>query len=266
MELLDNNDREMLLLFDSNYAADDLLSDFSLKRIVPNLQYCMENGRVVVLTALQHLGVPMGYVAFFFMRLDHTQGSRITQLANSLGTALGGYRNACYKNFLMQQIDEMYRIDTLTGLYNRRGFAAAYQKMMEEEQENLQLTIILADLDRLKYINDTFGHKEGDFAIRAVAEALEKVCPEGSLFNRFGGDEMLAVCRGKFEPDFIRQAFARYFIEFNETSDKPYDVEASIGVYVTEENEKLNFEDILERSDRLMYEEKERHRRKLANQ
>jgi len=171
-----------------------------------------------------------------------------------------------YRNYLTNQIDEMSRIDTLTGMYNRRGFALAYQKLLETEQDNLQLTIILADLDRLKYINDTFGHKEGDFAIRAVADALVAVCPEGSLFNRFGGDEMLGVCRGRLEPEDIRTAFADYFRKFNSNSDKPYEVDASIGVYITKEQDRLSFEELIERSDRLMYEEKERHRKKLQNQ
>ena len=266
-EQLGNNSREMLMMFDSNYYEGFQPYPFSLKQIVPSLEYCLDTGRVIILTALQHMGVPLGYVAFYFQRLDHTQGSRITQIVNVLSAAFGGYRNMRYRNFLMQQIDEMYRIDTLTGLYNRRGFAAAYQKLLEEKTDAMQLTIILADLDRLKYINDTFGHKEGDFAIRAVASALEHVCPEGSLFNRFGGDEMLAVCQGRIEPQEIRSAFTKYFQEFNETSEKPFEVDASIGVYITEEDDVLSFEEIIERSDRLMYEEKERHRRKkLENQ
>ena len=44
----------------------------------------------------------------------------------------------------------MYRIDTLTGLYNRRGFEIEYHKLLEAKAEEQQLTIILADLDRLK--------------------------------------------------------------------------------------------------------------------
>ena len=264
-ELYTDKEREMLLLFDSNYYEGFHPQPMSLKQIVPSLGYCLDVGRVIVLTTLQHMGVPMGYVAFYFMRIDHAHGSRITQIVNALNSALGGYRNTRYKNFLMNQVDEMYRIDTLTGLYNRRGFENAYQKLLNEEQDNLQLTIILADLDRLKYINDTFGHKEGDFAIKAVAGALEHVCPEGSLFNRYGGDEMLAVCRGKIEPEEVKASFTKYFDEFNRNSNKPYEVSASIGVYITEEQDRLNFEEIIERSDRLMYEEKERHRKKLAN-
>jgi len=265
-ELLNDKSRDTILLYDCNVFGNLQERPFPLKQIIPNIVYCMETGRAVVLTPLQHIGVPMGYAGFFFARLDHVQSSRITQITNSLSVALGDYRNMRYKNFLMHQIDEMYRIDALTGLYNRRGFALAYQKLLETEgAASLPLTIVLADLDRLKYINDTFGHKEGDFAIRSVAEALKEVCPKGSIFNRFGGDEMLAVCQGRYDPEPIRNAFTRYFKKFNEESQKPYDVHASIGVYITEENEQLDFEEILERSDRLMYAEKERHRKKLAN-
>lgn len=266
IEELGASGREMLLLFDSNHHEGFQPYSFQLNRIIPSLEYCLETGRVIVLTALQHMGVPLGYVAFYFQRLDHTQGSRIIQIVNSLNSALGGYRNMRYKNYLMQQIDEMYRIDTLTGLYNRRGFALAYQKLLESEHKNTQLTIVLADLDRLKYINDTFGHKEGDFAIRAVAETLQKGCPEGSLLTRFGGDEMLAVCPGRMEPEQVRAKFTKYFITFNQNSKKPYEVSASIGIYITEENDVLSFEELIEKSDRLMYEEKERHRKKLADQ
>lgn len=264
-EQLEDINRELYLLYDCNLDGNLQERPFYLNQIVPSVEYCMYTGRIIVITPLQHVGVPMGYVAFFFLRLDHTQSLRITQITNVLNSALGGYRNMRHKNFLMHQIDEMYRHDTLTGLYNRRGFALAYQKLLNTEAECLPLTIILADLDRLKYINDTFGHKEGDFAIRSVAEALESVCPEGSLFNRFGGDEMLAVCRGRIEPQEVKDAFTKYFLEFNAGSGKPYEVGASIGIYITEENERLSFEEIIERSDRLMYEEKERHRKKLAN-
>lgn len=258
--------REMVLLYDCNQYGGTKLQPFYLKQVIPSLEYCLDSNRVIVFTALQHMGNSMGYVAFFFQRLDHTQGSRVTQIANALNSALGGYRNMRYKNFLMQQIEEMYRIDTLTGLYNRRGFALAYQKYLESEQEHAQMTIILADLDRLKYINDTFGHKEGDFAIRAVAETLQRACPKGSLLNRFGGDEMLAVCPGKIEPEEVRKAFSTSFREFNKKSGKPYEISASIGVYITEENAVLNFEELIEKSDHLMYEEKERHRQKHSNQ
>ncbi len=265
-ESLKNMNRDMLMLYECNHPKELGPYAFPLNQIIPALEYCLDNHRAMVFTPLHHMGVPLGYVSFFFQRLDHAQASRITQIADSLNAALGGYRMNRYKNFLTRQIEEMYRIDSLTGLYNRRGFALAYQRMLEWEQKEKQLTIILADLDRLKYINDTFGHKEGDFAIRAVADTLRAVCPDGSLFTRFGGDEMLAVCTGKMEPEEIRTAFSEYFKQFNACSIKPYEISASIGIYITEGNDRLSFDELIEKSDRLMYEEKERHRKRVTEQ
>ena len=155
---------------------------------------------------------------------------KIPQNANAIGNAIGGYRNVRYKQFLMQQIDEMYRIDTLTGLHNRRGFEKEYRKLLDTEEGKKPLTIVMADLDRLKFINDTYGHKEGDFAIHAVAQGLVRVCPPGSIFTRFGGDEMLAVCLGVQNVAKMKEEFSKYFANLNATSNKEYLIEASTGI------------------------------------
>lgn len=259
----DAADREMIVLFDSDRKGDFVPHRFLLKEITPHLDYMLAHNRILVFTALHHGDVPIGYVCFFFSELNDSNYRKIPQTVNALNNAIGGYRNLRHRNFLMNRIEAMYQTDTLTGLYNRRGFEQEYQKLLDSRQEKLPFTIVLADLDRLKYINDTFGHKEGDFAIHAVAQALVNVCPKGALFTRFGGDEMLGVCCGTQEPALLKEKFAQYFREFNENSGKEYRVEASIGIYVTGEDEILGFEELVEKSDGLMYEEKEKRRKKL---
>ncbi|MBP3611004.1 MAG: GGDEF domain-containing protein [Lachnospiraceae bacterium] len=257
-------DREMLVLFDSDSKENFVPYQFGLKEITPHLDYMLAHGRALIFTALYHADVPLGYVCFFFSELNEGNYMKIPQTVNALNNGIGGFRNLRYRQFLMSRIESMYQTDTLTGLYNRRGFETEYQKLLENRKENGPLTIVLADLDRLKYINDTFGHKEGDFAIYAVAQALVKVCPEGALFTRFGGDEMLGVCCGALEPEVLKERFIQYFKEFNAKSGKEYKVEASVGIYVTGEQETLNFEGLIEKSDGLMYAEKQRRRREAA--
>ena len=155
----------------------------------------------------------------------------------------------------------MYRIDTLTGLRNRRGFEIEYQEMLNGKGREEILTIMLVDLDGLKYINDNYGHKEGDFAIYTVAQGMKKVCPEGSIFTRFGGDEMLAVCKGKYDIADLKEAFYNYFDDFNAKSNKKYDVLASMGIYHTGEEDDLSFESIIEKTDVLMYMEKNKRKK-----
>ena len=250
-------EKELVVIFDSDFLGDKFVPySISTKDITPHVDYLLEHGRVLVFTSLYHIDVPIGYMCVFFSELGSSNYMKITQNANAISNALGGYRNLRYKQFLMNQIDEMYRIDTLTGLYNRRGFELEYKKLLASEDGKKPLTVVLGDLDRLKEINDTYGHKEGDFAIRAVARALMHVCPKGSLFTRFGGDEMLAVCRGAQNIAKMKEEFAAYFKNLNEVSGKLYKIEASTGIYITAEGEFPDFEELIEKSDYLMYQEK----------
>ena len=113
-----------------------------------------------------------------------------------------------YQHYLAKQIEEMYRQDILTGLYNRNGLMAAYQEMVSDHgQEKISegITIVLADLDGLKKINDNYGHGEGDHAIHTVAQALKNACPKNAVCARFGGDEMLAIFDEEYDPDLIKK-------------------------------------------------------------
>jgi len=250
-------DRDMVLLYDSGVEKPFVPHKFPLKRIIISLEYMLERDRVLIFNVLHYENIQMGYVCFFFNEMVYGNYLKVGQIAISLSTAIGGYRNTRHKHFLMSQIDEMYRIDILTGLRNRRGFMLEYCKMLKNKAAGESLTVLLADLDGLKKINDLFGHKEGDFAIRTVAEGLLSVCPPGTLLARFGGDEMLGVYLGVIDEKEIKDAFYRYFEKFNASSDKEYEVAASIGVYHTKENDSLGFDQIVEYADGIMYKEKQ---------
>lgn len=256
------NDRDMMLLFFTDVPKPFVPYKIPLRQVIPHLDYMLEHERALIFTALHYEDVAMGYVCFFYNENSRGNYLKIPQTVNALNTAIGGYRSTRYKQYLMNQIDEMYRIDTLTGLRNRRGFVREYQKLLESKPGDVPLTVVLADLDGLKRINDNFGHREGDFAIRTVAKALVHVCPPDTLFTRFGGDEMLAVCLGRHDPETIKKAFYQYFEEFNSHSDKMYTVSASIGIYHTSESDNLSFEEIIENADKLMYKDKASKKKK----
>jgi GGDEF domain-containing protein len=66
--------------------------------------------------------------------------------------------------------------DELTGIYNRRGFFVTSESYFEEAiKSDSGFYVIFGDIDGLKYINDNFGHKEGDFAIKKITELINKV-------------------------------------------------------------------------------------------
>ncbi len=84
--------------------------------------------------------------------------------------------------------------DGLTGLLNRRSFGHALQRMLTEPSGGAaRLTVMLADIDDFKRINDTYGHTEGDRVIRAVADLLREHCPAQAALCRAGGEEFLVA-------------------------------------------------------------------------
>ena len=261
IEHKDDWDRDLFVLYECNQEEPKTPYLISAKQVVPRLNTLLEENRVLIFSILHHLDVVLGYVCFYFATMDAGNFSKLPQTMNALNNAIGGYRVGRHEEYLVNQINEMYRIDTLTGLRNRRGFDMEYKAMLKEKTEEESLTIMLVDLDGLKFINDNYGHKEGDFAIYTVAKGMKEVCPEGSIFTRFGGDEMMAVCRGKHDINQLKASFYGYFDEFNAKSDKKYDVLASMGIYHTEKGDDLSFEGIIEKTDVLMYMEKTKRKK-----
>ncbi len=254
-------ERDMYVLFDCRDYEQKEPYLMGSKKIIPQLESVLDMNRVLIFSTLHHLDVELGYVCFFYATMEQGNYTKVPQTMNALNNAIGGFRTTRHKQYLMNQINEMYRIDTLTGLRNRRGFDMEYQEILNNKAKDETLTVMMVDLDSLKFINDNYGHKEGDYAIYSVAQAMRQVCPEGSIFTRFGGDEMLAVCLGKHDADKLKERFYGCIAELNEKSGKSYDVMASIGVYHTEEDDDLSFESIIEKSDVLMYMEKSKRKR-----
>ena len=86
--------------------------------------------------------------------------------------------------------------DTLTGLYNRQGFAEEMESLIhkvEDDKETVEISILYADLDNFKYYNDAFGHDVGDYILVQFAELLNKICGPDGYVVRYGGDEFLIV-------------------------------------------------------------------------
>lgn len=163
-----------------------------------------------------------------------------------------------YQNYLARRLEETYKSDALTGLYNRSGFTREYDRLIAQSRG--VVTIALADLDGLKYINDNFGHGEGDVAIRTVAQALKAACPEGAVCTRFGGDEMIAVIEGECtEP--LRERLNALLEDHSKKSGKPYRVSASLGIYVSRDESK-DFEELMKKADKLMYADKMEKKKK----
>ena len=101
-----------------------------------------------------------------------------------------------------RQLKEIYMTDALTGLYNRTGCEKVlYEFITEQKKQGKKSILVFADIDRMKIINDRYGHLKGDFAIKATADAFKKFSPDSWMFGRYGGDEFIA---GGTWPDLVK--------------------------------------------------------------
>lgn len=162
------------------------------------------------------------------------------------------------KNEVLSFISEY---DELTGCLNRRGFIERAFKVIRENRGKEAL-LIYGDLDHLKEINDSYGHLEGDYAIKNAAEILKNVLGESSIAARIGGDEFVAIIlrskkmNGEQLIDMIRGSYE----ELNRISDKPYYIEMSVGFDCFRCSENVSLLQILNSADQVLYEAKKKRR------
>ena len=93
-----------------------------------------------------------------------------------------------------QSLDQLARIDVLTGLYNRRHVQDSLNAAVANaERHDQTLAVMMIDVDRFKQINDTHGHDAGDHALRLIAADVHGALRAGDMLGRWGGEEFLAI-------------------------------------------------------------------------
>lgn len=158
-----------------------------------------------------------------------------------------------------EELRAMSLRDELTGLLNRRGFLTlAEQQLRLVQRMKKRLVLLFIDLDRMKWINDTLGHPEGDLALKNTAIILKKTFRESDLVSRVGGDEFVVVTVNSFEENTenILARLEKNIAAFNAASQAPYPLSLSIGAVSSDEEEFCAIEALLTKADQRMYENK----------
>jgi diguanylate cyclase (GGDEF)-like protein len=167
----------------------------------------------------------------------------------------------------LQSADQAVRLrheamhDTLTGLPNRRAFAARLAREAAQGGGG-GFALILCDMDNLKDVNDTFGHEAGDLALRLLGDALQSGLRRSDDAYRLGGDEFGIVLAGASRLDAER--VSRRLATAVSVCAKPplTGIEASFGIAVHELGERP--EDLMARADGALYRAKRRRRTSAA--
>lgn len=152
--------------------------------------------------------------------------------------------------------------DELTGCLNRQGIMGQSQTFIRRFRGSERLVAVMADLDHLKQINDTFGHAEGDFAIQTAAKALRFSLPRNNILGRTGGDEFTAVfhIENGIDVERFRAALKEFCELLNGQSGKPYFVEVSVGCEEFLPSAADDLSEHLKVADERLYEDKQKRR------
>ena len=153
--------------------------------------------------------------------------------------------------------------DALTGLYNRVGVANQIYEYFRKNGREQSYVAVMADLDHLKQINDTFGHSMGDLAICKAAEILRTSLPKGVPLGRSGGDEFMAFFRVEEEetPGRFYRRVKEACKACNAMMEMPFYEELSVGCYQFKVQKALDIPAVFQHADEKLYLDKANRRK-----
>lgn len=207
---------------------------------------------------LHNLNVTFGYFAISYEG-THSCGKSFHSWLAILGNVLESMRLRHKTNTLLEELNNMYVHDALTGLLNRRGFENNSRDFYDKSQlEKRTMAIFSIDMDNLKIVNDKFGHKQGDIALQTIGKAILNAAEPGDVCARIGGDEFSVVGMdyNKQKIQGFMKKFNEYLENFNRNSGCPYLVGASCGWYLINNSYESTLEAAIVKSDEHLYEAK----------
>ena len=155
-----------------------------------------------------------------------------------------------------RELRNMAYEDELTSVYNRRYCVERLEALL---QKRTAFSLAAIDIDRLKYVNDTFGHLAGDDYILMVSGYIESVVRSTDAVCRMGGDEFIVILP-ECEKEVAEKKMNEVLCKVLSYKGK-YQASISYGVvHISSENE-MESEEILEKADEAMYEMKQEHRK-----
>jgi len=229
-EIVGNNIFETVVPSEYNEEAknniDDILSGDDKEYIGKSIA---KNGETYfILFKETRIKMPDGSYAVLSMQLDYTE----------------------YKE-QQEKIEYISFHDKLTGLYNRFFMEEEISRLDTERQ--LPISMIMADVNGLKLINDSYGHEEGDRILKSVGQLLLKTVRKEDIVARWAGDEFLILLpqTGKEEADKIRMRIKK------ECEMTQYDrIPIALGVGVATKNDDEDIYHTIHRADKNMYQDK----------
>lgn len=263
---LSNNDVMVLMcqLIQGKYNVP--FEQFDMSELLPNLSEIHKISNQLLFVPLHCQQKVFGYLVAGY-EISAVNFQRMYELTINFEQALDTIVNQTRLITMNKRLNDLYCHDPLTGVLNRRGFYQEYAKMLKKNSgDDNWLYVFSIDINRLKYINDTFGHNEGDYAIKTIARIAETCAGSGGICARFGGDEFVAAMIDKKDGQTasnFEEHFSNMMKDFNNRHYKEYEVYASLGICSAKVDDDTDVDVLMLESDKNMYIEKSKSKNNI---
>ena len=233
-----------------------------------NRQYTDKENAKILFQAFNEVyrtGKPCEELKWQLIKKDGTKifvESSLSLRKDSSGKSIGFRgltRDVTERKMMEAEILALSITDQLTGLYNRRGFLSlAEQQLKLAKRNKIGMLLFYIDMDGLKWINDTLGHEEGDKALIEIATLLKETFRASDIIVRLGGDEYaaLAIDINETNSHIITGRLQSLIDKRNNQENRRYKISVSIGYSYYDPENSCSIDDLIARSDKLMYEQK----------
>ena len=239
-------------------------TEFETKELIPG-GLDDENAPVTfAFTPLYFKNTLLGYMAAT-MKDVNIEGDLLAVWLQAICNNAGSFYMNNTLEKAMRELELLNLHDALTGLYNRRGMKKYENELLRKTTaDGRYFSVICADVDGLKPINDGYGHEEGDNAISICSATLKEVFPKDSICVRTGGDEfmILAAFDDPEEPDRLIKKVYEIIEGYNAEQRTPYRLGCSCGHMTIRPDADTDLTELKNEADSRMYIEK--HRRKTV--
>lgn len=233
---------------------------FYVRDLMPKTELDEKESHLYLFLPLHVQDKSIGYVVFID-EMKNLYNQTLYTWARHVSQDLEGVRQNIRLEELNKKLTEVSMTDALTGLKNRTGYdALAFPYLQKCQKEGKTGSMIFADINRMKLINDKYGHLQGDIAICTVADAIKMTLPEGWIAVRFGGDEFIMVgeCKDQEEAEHIKNQLYINLERVKQDKELCFPLSVSFGAVVMDPEADYSLEEYLRKADEAMYEMKQK--------
>jgi len=245
------------VLKNSEVVCEECVVDRSLRSAGP----CVKEKQ----TTLKN-GMPIWVEIYTYPIID--ENGKVTHIIEYTHDATARKKSEEEKKLLIERLEHLSRIDSLTGILNRRALAdSLLYEVDRAKRYKTELSLVLCDIDCFKEINDTFGHDAGDRALQAVSSTLMSFIRKTDIAGRYGGDEFMLILPGTSLEGAVSLANKLLLVmqeaDLTVCNEKPALITLSIGVAGLKHDDK-NIDALIKRADEAMYVSKQSGRNRVS--